>query len=201
MAKQLCDTLFSSACIIIVKMVAQNMHGNVSTVVINGSRRVTITPSAPQTQASPRPPVVTHAQSPLARPAQQVRPPVVPVINKILLKVMSRGIKGDFKMFTLRNINPTEISTVFSLSQLMRTQLKGNIIEEDFDVGYISGNNLISFRNREDVSDIWAVASKGGNIVVWCDGLKSSAGAGKNRKATDHNQRNHKMQVIMCSSL
>ena len=79
-------------------MAAHNTLGNVSTVVINGSRRVTITPLVPQTQAPLRPPVVT--------------PPVVPVINKILLKVTSKEKRGDFKMFTLRNINPTEISNI-----------------------------------------------------------------------------------------
>ena len=72
---------------------------------------------------------------------------------------MNKEKKGDFKMFTLRNINPTETSFVLSLNELIRTQLKAYIIQEDFDVGYVSGNNLIiSFRSKEDMGDIWAVA-------------------------------------------
>jgi len=45
---------------------------------------------------------------------------------------------------------------------------------EDFNVGYnyISGSNLISFRNKEDVRDTWKAPSKGKNIVLWYDGLK-----------------------------
>lgn len=45
---------------------------------------------------------------------------------------------------------------------------------------------MVSFRNKEDVSDIWAVASKG---VLWCDGLKSDSAcnAGKKRKAITDN--------------
>ena len=37
------------------------------------------------------------------------------------------------------------------------------------------------------MSDIWAVTNKGGNIVLWCDGLKSNGAgsAGKKRKASD----------------
>ena len=75
-------------------------------------------------------------------------------------------------MFTIRNINTTQVSSISRLVELIRAQLKGDIIAEDFDVGYVSGNNLISLRNKEDVSEIWTSANRGQTIVLWCDGLK-----------------------------
>jgi len=59
------------------------------------------------------------------------------VINKMLLKVMNKVKKRLYKMFTIRNIKPSEILCVYNLTGLIRTQLKGDVVAEEFDVGYV----------------------------------------------------------------
>ena len=100
-----------------------------------GYRGVTVTPLSSRTQTS--------------------------VISKIFLKAMPRSKerKGENEMFTLRNINTTQVSSVSLLVELIRGQLKGGITSEDFEVGYVNGSNLISLRNKEDVSEVWAAAN------------------------------------------
>jgi len=107
------------------------------------------------------------------------------MINKMLWKVMKNEKKGDFKMFTIRNITPSEILCV---SRLIRAQLKEDIVAEEFDIGYVSGSNLITLRNTEDMVGLWSTASKGGNMLLWCDGLRPNgavANAGKKRKVPE----------------
>ena len=67
-----------------------------------GYRGVTVTPLSSRTQMS--------------------------VISKIFLKAMpsSKDRKGENKMFTLRNINTTKVSSVSHLVELIRGQLKGD---------------------------------------------------------------------------
>ena len=60
--------------------------------------------------------------------------------------------------------------------------MKEDIVAEEFDVGYASGSNLITLRNKEDIVELWCSASKGGNMLLWCDGLRPNgavANAGK----------------------
>jgi len=88
------------------------------------------------------------------------------MIPKILLKAMRKERKGENKMFTIRNIDSAQLSYVSHLVELIRIQLKGDIIAKDFDVGFVSGNNLISLRNKEDASEIWATAKRGANVAM-----------------------------------
>ena len=54
---------------------------------------------------------------------------------------------------------------------LIRKQVGEEIIEGDFDVGYLQGNNVITMRNKEDIQELWCNLQKGSNTVIWCDGL------------------------------
>ena len=97
------------------------------------------------------------------------------LIDKVTLKAVSKEKKSVSKMFQLRNINPLEIQSYSSLVTLIRSQLQGDITTEDFDVGYISGSNCISIRNKEDVVEVWNNIRKGASIILWCDGLRNRA--------------------------
>ena len=66
------------------------------------------------------------------------------VIDKVLLKAVSRAGKNIFKMFTLRNIDCSKVRSRDDLSDEIRRQLLGDIIQDEFDVGFVSGNSIIS---------------------------------------------------------
>ena len=47
---------------------------------------------------------------------------------------------------------------------------------------------MITLRNKEDIVEVWSTASKGGNILFWCDGLRPNsvvASTGKKQKTSD----------------
>ena len=59
------------------------------------------------------------------------------------------------------------------LKNEIRTQIQGDIVLSEFDVGFFSASGiLISIRNPVDLADIWADIKKGNKVVLWCDGLK-----------------------------
>ena len=126
---------------------------------IGGSRRpVTITPISINTGALPCN-VSTIPTSPT-------------VIEKVLLKAVSRAGKTGFKMFTLRNIDCNKISSRDDLIREIRRQLLGDIIQSEFDVGFVSGTSVISICNPADLAEVWMDIKKGHKVVLWCDGLK-----------------------------
>ena len=104
-------------------------------------------------------------------------------ITKIMLKAVSKDKKGAFKMFQLRNINPREVVSNSTLVTLIRSQLEDDIIEDHFDVGYISGANVVSIRNKDGLAEVWGNVNKGVNVTLWCDGLKMS-GMKSNKRQT-----------------
>ena len=57
------------------------------------------------------------------------------------------------------------------LKALIRNQVGGEVIKDDFDVGYLQGNNVITMRNKENILELWSNLQRGTNTVVWCDGL------------------------------
>ena len=75
------------------------VNSSTETVSFQGYRGVTVTPLIP----------LSHPQPPL-------------VINKMLLKVMNKEKKGGFKMFTIRNIKPSEMLCISSLTGLIRAR-------------------------------------------------------------------------------
>lgn len=93
-------------------------------------------------------------------------------IDKVLLKAESKvGKAGSHKMFTLRNIN-TGIVSRDDVKRAIKSQLQGDIVAGEFDVGIVSGGNVISIRSEADVKEFWADIRMGRKAVLWCDGLK-----------------------------
>ena len=104
-------------------------------------------------------------------------------IVKVLLKAVAKYDKKKSKTFTLRNIDVAAVGTCSRLKSLIRAQLREDITTSEFDVGYVSGTNIVSIRSGEDLMEIWSCLLKGEKIVLWCDGL--SSGGSRKRKTTD----------------
>jgi hypothetical protein len=125
-----------------------------------------VQPGAPGT----RQPVTITPISPFV-PTAIPKPPIV--IQKVVLKAVSKVGKNVSKMFTLRNIDVDKIVSCDNLTGEIRGQLCGDIVSSAFDVGYISGNSIISIRNPDGLAEIWSdITKKGSKVVLWCDGLK-----------------------------
>ena len=58
-------------------------------------------------------------------------------------------------MFSLRSIDSQYVTSRDELKQTIRSQLQGDV-RRDFDIGYVSGNSVISIRNNADISEPWA---------------------------------------------
>ena len=61
------------------------------------------------------------------------------------------------------------MSTCQDLKALIRAQPKQDIAD-DFDVGFLQGNTVVSIRSEEDLSAVWGSIK---NVTLWCDGLRS----------------------------
>ena len=93
---------------------------------------------------------------------------------KVLLKVVSKSSKVR-KMFTLRNLDQRKVLSIEHLKEVIGAQLKKDVIASDFDVGYISGSNMVSIRTQADLSEVWSEIISGKNLILWCDGLKDNS--------------------------
>jgi len=104
-------------------------------------------------------------------------------ITKVLLKAVNKKKKNaGAKMFTLRNVDSSLINTCSQLKALIRDQLRSDITEGNFDIGYLQSNTVISIRSKEDLAEIWSSLRKGTNVTLWCDGLKAVAGTATSRQ-------------------
>ena len=66
-------------------------------------------------------------------------------IKKVMLKAVTRGSKGkEPKTFTLRDIRSEVLTSSADVKCLIKAQLSQDITEEDFDIGYLQGNTVIS---------------------------------------------------------
>ena len=101
---------------------------------------------------------------------------------KVLLKAVSKVGKSGSKMFTLHSIDSGKVASCDTLKTEIRGQLHGDIVSNDFDVGYISGNSIISTHNPDDLAEIWSDIKKGSKIILWCDGLKVKGGTVSNKR-------------------
>lgn len=93
------------------------------------------------------------------------------LIKKVMLKAVTRGKVKEFKLFTLRNVDPIKVSTCKDLIDLIRAQLSHDVVKDSFDVGFIQNNSPVSIRTGEDLFEIWQDLGKGKNITLWCDGM------------------------------
>ena len=103
------------------------------------------------------------------------------IISKLLMKAVERsgtkGKKDKGKTFTLRDLNPSTLQTCTQLKTLIKVQLGADLIDE-FDIGYIQGNTIVSLRSSRDIQEVWSSVLKGENITLWCDGLRKEGQSG-----------------------
>ena len=77
------------------------------------------------------------------------------------------------------------------LERVIRDQLFDEISRSTFDIGYIQGSHTVTIRSKEDLLEVWSNLKKGGNIILWCDGLKRSTnkkGAMSNDSSEDDDE-------------
>ncbi len=67
-----------------------------------------------------------------------------PLLSKVLVKVASKD--GPIRMFTLRDLNITAILTCEDLKDAIKRQLTDDIVDSDFDVGYVEGSSVVRIR-------------------------------------------------------
>ena len=70
-------------------------------------------------------------------------------------------------MFTLRSIDCNKVRSRDDLSGEIRRQLGGVVIQGEFDVGFVSGNSVISISNLADLAEVWLDVNKGRQVVLW----------------------------------
>ena len=75
-------------------------------------------------------------------------------------------------MFTLRNVNTGQVVSREDVKCVIKTQLQGDIVAGEFDVGIVSSASVISIRSEADVKELWADIQMGKKTILWCDGLK-----------------------------
>lgn len=76
------------------------------------------------------------------------------MLLKAVSSVAGRGKSKNSqssKMFTLRNVDPEKVTSREDLKALIRSQLQGDIVSRDFDVGVVSGGNIVSIRTRRQI--------------------------------------------------
>ena len=136
------------------------INNNVSLVGRSHQRAVAI--SAHPQALSPRTLLVTPV-SPGSTPCPEY-------ISKLMLKAYYVG--KNSKLFTLRNVN---MNLVRSLQATIRYQFENDIVGDDFDVGYVNGNNMISIRTSVDLLEIFSDMKSGVKVTMWCDGLQGGS--------------------------
>ncbi len=72
--------------------------------------------------------------------------PAESFLSKVLVKAVSKNIKKDPKTFTLRNVNMAIIRSPDSLKGEIKRQFNDDIVNGDFEVGYVHSNNMESLR-------------------------------------------------------
>lgn len=83
------------------------------------------------------------------------------------------------------------------LERIIRDQLFDEISQSTFDIGYIQGSHTVTVRGKEDLLEVWSSLKKGGNIILWCDGLKrlTKKGAMSNDSSEDDDEEVVKRQL------
>ena len=101
----------------------------------------------------------------------------IPPLNRVLVKAVLKGENKDGKIFTLRNVDTTIISSCDDLKKTIKQQLCEDIVADDFDVGYVDGSSIVRLCNKEDLVEAWSGLRKpGSKMTLWCDGLIDRSG-------------------------
>ena len=153
------------------------MANQASNYIVIGSPSTSVTVSPSGGQSAPRGQVLV---TPLSRSqqahqivsAQIIKPP----IKKVMLKAVTRGSKGkEPKTFTLRDIRSEALTSYAAVKCLIKAQLSQDITKEDFNIGYLQGNTVVSIRSKADLDELWEGLRRRANTTLWCDGMSGEA--------------------------
>lgn len=125
-----------------------------------------------------------------------------PLLSKVLVNVASKdGPISSGKMFTLRDLDITAILTCEDLKgedlkDAIKRQLTDDIVDSDFDVGYVEGSSVVRIRNRRDLEEVWScIAKSKGKVMLWCDGLSNTKESRKRPRSDGVSVVNKKKKV------
>ncbi len=96
--------------------------------------------------------------------------PMNTVVDKVLLKAVSKSSKKDPKVFCIRYLDFH--TTCKKLREAIQRQLPDDIIRGDFDIGVVRGNTVVSIRSERDILEVFNDLKCGVKITLWCDGLR-----------------------------
>lgn len=88
----------------------------------------------------------------------------------VYLKVLSPLNKKDFRMFTLRDIRPDEISTLDELKEEVFMQCgEGAQLPRtlEFTMGYFCRSQKLWINNKHDLQDAWNIVRKSEKLTLW----------------------------------
>ena len=127
------------------------------------------------------------------------QPIVNPPIRKVMLKAVNRDSKGKVqKMFTLRVVRPEAVTSCTAVKCLIKVQLSQDITEDDFDIGFLQGNTVVSIWSKADLDELWEGLRRGINTTLWCDGMNGqeahSSSLGQKRSAQDTDMEGEKFK-------
>ena len=94
----------------------------------------------------------------------------------------------------MRNINPDKVSTIHKLECVIRDQLFDEISRSSFDIGYIQRSHTVTIRSKEDLLEVWSNMKKVSNIILWCDGLKSTSESKKGATSSGSSEDEEEIQ-------
>ena len=60
-------------------------------------------------------------------------------------------------------------------------QLNADLVDE-FDIGYIQSNMVVSLRSSRDIQEIWSNILNSESITLWCDGLRKEDWSGAKKR-------------------
>ena len=109
------------------------------------STNVTVSPSIRQPAPSRQVLATPLSRSQQAHQLMSTQIAAKPPIKKVMLKAVSRGSKGkEPKTFTLRDIRPEAMTSCAVVKCLIKAQLSQDNTKDDFDIGYLQGNTVVS---------------------------------------------------------
>ena len=116
-----------------------------------------------------------------------------------MLKAVNRGSKGkELKTFTLRDVRPEAMTSCAAVKCLIKAQLSQDVTEDDFDIGFLQGNTVVSIRSKADLDELWEGLRRGINTTLWCDGMNGreahSSSLGQKRSAQDTDEEGEKIK-------
>ena len=107
------------------------------------------------------------------------------------LKILSPHNKKDYRIYTLRHVS-RDLDSPDKLKDVIYQQCKEAVpLPQHMEIGFFQHSKKLWINNRLDVNDMWAVAAKGGKVMLWCVGIgENNHGSQKrSREDTDSNEK------------